>query len=123
MKEMNKDLVAASLAPMVLMILQQEESYGYEIIQQLREKSRGRLDIAEGTLYPVLRKMEEKKWVRTTWRKADTGRKRRYYMLTQKGKNQLNRQVTQWNFVNQLMQNLWNPQISNLNTPLMTTSL
>ena len=62
--EFNKELMASSLAPMILLIIRRQESYGYEIIQQLREKTGGELAVAEGTLYPVLRKMEEKGWIK-----------------------------------------------------------
>lgn len=116
MKEISKDLIAASLAPMVLMILAKGESYGYDIIQQLKERSSGELEIAEGTLYPVLKKMEEKEWIVANWKTAATGRARRYYSISTTGKKQLKEQVAQWDFVHDLIQQLWQPKISGLKT-------
>jgi len=113
MIDIGKDLIAASLAPMLLMILGRGESYGYDIIQQLKQHSNGELTIAEGTLYPVLKKMEEKEWVKAVWKTADNGRDRRYYAITRKGKEQLREQVSQWNFVNQLIQQLCLPKTFN----------
>ena len=105
----TKDLVAASLAPLILMILTESENYGYDLIQQLKNRSKGKLNIAEGTLYPVLKKMEGKKWITGKWKAADSGKKRKYYAITKKGKDQLNEQVDQWNFFNNLIQQSWNP--------------
>lgn len=116
MKEIGKDLIAASLASMVLMILARGESYGYDIIQQLKQRSNGELEIAEGTLYPVLKKMEEKEWILADWKTAENGRNRRYYSISPTGKKQLKEQISQWDFVHELIQQLCNPKISVLKT-------
>lgn len=112
MKEVGKDLIASSLAPMVLMILKRQESYGYELIQHLKEKSGGHLDVAEGTLYPVLKKMEAKEWIEAEWKKADNGRERKYYKITNKGMKELDLQIGQWDFIYDLMQQLWQPHLT-----------
>lgn len=115
MIDLNKDLMASSLAPLVLLILRRQESYGYEIIQELREKTGGELNVAEGTLYPVLKKMEAKNWIEGTWKKANTGRERRYYTLTSKGNQELDEQYSQINFINTLIHKLWDLPISTSN--------
>lgn len=117
MLEINKELMASSLTPLVLMILRRQESYGYQIIQELKDKSQGELEVAEGTLYPVLKKMELKNWIQGEWKKADSGRERRYYNLTEKGLKELNTQYLQLNFINDLINKLWNPQTSILSKP------
>jgi DNA-binding PadR family transcriptional regulator len=119
MIELNKEIMASSLAPIVLMLLRSQESYGYQIIQGLRDKTAGQLNIAEGTLYPILKKMESKKWIEGTWKKADSGRERRYYSITFKGKQELEQQYSQWNFINELIHKLWNQPISISNSLLM----
>jgi len=111
----SKDLIAASLSPLVLMILAEAENYGYELIQQLKNRSEGKLNIAEGTLYPVLKKMESKKWVVSKWKTADSGKERKYYAITKKGKEQLSEQIDQWNFFNNLIQKSWKPGILTFN--------
>jgi DNA-binding PadR family transcriptional regulator len=123
MKELNKDLMASSLAPIVLMILRGGESYGYQIIQELRGKSDGQLSVAEGTLYPVLKKMEAKKWIESDWKTADSGRERKYYKLTSEGKKELEEQYSQWNFINELIHKLWNHPISISGNRLTITSI
>jgi len=114
MKELNKELMAGSLAPMILLILNRQESYGYEIIQQITNKSGGKLNIAEGTLYPVLKKMEEKEWLKSHWKRIDGGRARKYYVLTDKGQNELDQQMSQWNFINNIIDKLCSPQNATL---------
>ena len=56
--DIKKDLVAASATPLVLAILQRAPSYGYAIIQAVRELSGGELEWSEGMLYPVLHGLE-----------------------------------------------------------------
>lgn len=122
MKELNKELMASSLAPIVLLILRSQESYGYQIIQELRDKTKGQLNVAEGTLYPVLKKMEAKEWIEGNWKKAESGRERRYYAITDKGKQELEQQYSQWNFINDLLHKLWNHPISTSNSLSMIIS-
>jgi PadR family transcriptional regulator, regulatory protein PadR len=111
MMDTSKDLIAASLTPLVLMILTESENYGYELIQQLKSRSEAKLNIAEGTLYPVLKKLEEKKWVTGKWKTAASGKQRKYYSITKKGREQLSEQVDQWNFFNNLIQKSWKQDI------------
>ncbi|MBN8826583.1 MULTISPECIES: PadR family transcriptional regulator [unclassified Spirosoma] len=108
----NKELVAAAMVPLVLSILTQQENYGYEIIRQVRELSGGKLDLAEGTLYPVLRKLEQRGLVESFWQTAQNDRHRKYYRLKEQGRETLAAERTHWNLVNQLLQHLWTPNPS-----------
>src|SRR4028119_2083536 len=56
--EINKDLIAASSTPIVLAILAEADSYGYAILQRVRELSGGRMEWTDGMLYPVLHRLE-----------------------------------------------------------------
>src|SRR5919197_1319686 len=56
--EINKDLIAASSTPIVLAILAEGDSYGYAILQRVRELSGGRMEWTDGMLYPVLHRLE-----------------------------------------------------------------
>lgn len=106
-KDPSKELMAAALVPMLLAVLAQEESYGYEIIQKVRAASGGTLNVGEGTLYPVLRKMEERGLVETEWRTATNERQRKYYRLKDQGRAALAEEQTNWNTINQILQSLW----------------
>jgi PadR family transcriptional regulator PadR len=105
--KLEKELVAASSAAMVLAILAEGDSYGYAIIQRVREVSGGEIQWTDGMLYPVLHWLEERKQIRGRWEKAESGRRRRYYSLAPKGRDALKEQKNQWNLVNKALHQLW----------------
>ncbi len=103
----NKDLVAASSTPLVLAILAEGDSYGYAILQRVRELSGGELEWTDGMLYPVLHRLERAGLVQARWEKADTGRRRKYYRVTKAGREQLNEERRQWSTVDQALRKVW----------------
>ncbi len=82
----NKDLMAASSTPIVLAILAEGDSYGYAIVQRVREVSGGRVDWTDGMLYPVLHRLERLGHVEARWEVAQSGRRRKYYRITFQGR-------------------------------------
>lgn len=94
--DISKELVAASATPIVLAILHTSDSYGYAIIQKVREVSDERLAWTDGMLYPVLHRLEEAGFVVARWEIAETGRRRKYYRLTHTGMAELQRLKEQW---------------------------
>src|SRR4051794_32141316 len=108
--KLEKELVAASSAAMVLGILAEGDSYGYAIIQRVRELSGGEIEWTDGMLYPVLHWLEERKQIRGRWEKAESGRRRRYYSLAPKGRTALNNQREQWEVVTKTLKQLWRIQ-------------
>lgn len=107
---MSKELVGASSIPIILSILASGESYGYEIIQQIKKISDGKLEWAEGSLYPVLHKLEKKGLIESNWKVSENGRKRKYYSINEKGKETLSEEQENWTLINTIITNLWNPQ-------------
>jgi len=102
-----KDLVAASSKPLVLSILAEGESYGYQIIQKMRELSGGYIEWSDGMLYPVLHRLEREGVIHSEWKEADTGRERKYYFLTSKGGKTLQAERQQWLKVHNTLCKLW----------------
>jgi DNA-binding PadR family transcriptional regulator len=96
----GKDLVAASATPLVLSILSEGESYGYAIIKRVDELSGGELQWTDGMLYPVLHRLERNGYVEASWGESETGRRRKYYRLTDEGSKELASQRQQWKVVN-----------------------
>ncbi len=103
----NKDLVAASSTPLVLAILAEGDSYGYAILQRVRELSGGALEWTDGMLYPVLHRLEKAGLVASRWEKADTGRRRKYYRITESGFGQLADEHRQWRAVDETLRRVW----------------
>ena len=103
----TKDLVAASATPLVLGILAQEESYGYAILKQVSELSRGQLEWSEGLLYPLLHRLERLGFVESYWGAADSVRRRKYYRITKRGRAELAEQRRQWAAVEDALRGIW----------------
>jgi len=84
------------IAPVVVLeILSRGPMYGYELSEAVEKRSGEILTLGKGTLYPLLYNLEAKKLIRGRWQEADTGRKRRYYSITSKGKAELAKQKEQ----------------------------
>ena len=101
-----KDLVAASATPIILAILSHGDSYGYAIIQRVREVSDDRLAWTDGMLYPVLHRLEAAGNVTSEWKTAETGRRRKYYSITVSGSDALSALTEQWLVVNDALHKL-----------------
>ena len=105
--DINKDLIAASSTPIVLAILAEADSYGYAILQRVREASGGRMEWTDGMLYPVLHRLERLGHVKVRWEAADSGRKRKYYRITPQGRTQLIEDRKQWQAVDATLRGIW----------------
>src|SRR6185369_1625879 len=107
---LSKELVAASTVPLVLSVLTEGETYGYALIQRVRELSAGKIEWTEGMLYPVLHWMEKQELIESEWREAETGRKRKYYRLRREGRKALQSERQQWMTVHETLTSLWKVQ-------------
>jgi PadR family transcriptional regulator len=105
--EINKDLIAASSTPIVLAILAEGDSYGYAILQRVRELSGGHLEWTDGMLYPVLHRLLRLGYVESRWEVAESGRRRKYYQITSQGRAQLAEQRRQWQAVDETLRGIW----------------
>jgi DNA-binding PadR family transcriptional regulator len=105
--DINKDLTAASSTPIVLAILAEEDSYGYAILQRVRELSGGRMDWTDGMLYPVLHRLERQGYIEARWEVAENGRRRKYYGITTAGRAQLAEERKQWEAVDATLRGIW----------------
>jgi len=107
MEKLSKELIGASSMPIILSILSKKESYGYEIIQNVKEISNGRIEYGDGTLYPVLHKLEKKGLIESYWKVGETSRKRKYYKISKKGKKELSQEKENWTVINEIISKLW----------------
>ena len=105
--QVSKDLVAASATPLVLAILREGESYGYAILKRVAELSGGELTWSDGMLYPLLHRLERLGYIGARWGVSETGRKRKYYRITQDGRAQLAVQRRQWQVVEATLRGVW----------------
>jgi DNA-binding PadR family transcriptional regulator len=102
---MDKDLVAAMASPLVLAILDEGDNYGYAILKRVRELSREELEWSDGMLYPLLHRLE--RLVQAIWGASPEGRRRRYYTITDAGREHLSDQRRQWETATRTLSGLW----------------
>ena len=107
MSKISKELVGASAVPIILSILDENESYGYEIMQKVKELSENRIEWKEGSLYPVLHKLEKNGLIKSLWKMADNGRHRKYYAINKKGRKALQEEIENWSLVHTMLTELW----------------
>ena len=96
MMKIERELMRGAGPIAVMQLLSSGEMYGYEIIERLADESSGVFELGQSTLYPMLYNLESKGLVRSQERKAENGRKRRYYRLTTKGSRKLASDRKQW---------------------------
>ncbi|MBO4289115.1 MAG: helix-turn-helix transcriptional regulator [Lachnospiraceae bacterium] len=92
----DKSLLSGSTKLLILSVLQDSDKYGYEMIESLAQRSDNAFEMKEGTLYPLLHGMENEGLIRAYGQETPSGRRRRYYTLTDAGKRELSRQEQQW---------------------------
>ena len=91
----QRDLLRGSLDLMVLTVIAQQSQYGYSIQKRLNLATDGQVVLPAGTLYPLLHRLEAKKLIRSRWDDS-SGRRRKWYEITAKGKTALSQQAGVW---------------------------
>ncbi len=97
--EWTAELKRGSIQLCLLALLAKEEKYGFQILHELRDKSGGFFDLKEGTLYPALRRLEERAFVESRWQdpaRGEGGIPRKYYRLTDRGRTALSEALAVW---------------------------
>ena len=92
----ERELKRGSLELIVLHLLASGEAYGYEIVSKLTAETNGALEVTDGTLYPVLYRLERAGSVSVRWETPDRGVPRKYYRLTDRGRDELARLTYEW---------------------------
>jgi DNA-binding PadR family transcriptional regulator len=103
----SKNLIAASTKPIILSLLFRGESYGYQILQRIRQVAGGKLAWSSAMLYPVLHRLEKDGLIQSQWKLSGEGRMRKYYLLTDLGRKELAVEKEQWLSVHNALQDLW----------------
>ena len=92
----DRELLKGSITLLILKLLSEREMYGYQIIQEADRRSERAFQFKEGTLYPALHLLERRGFLRSEWREAKSGRERKYYALTAKGRKLAERSHREW---------------------------
>jgi PadR family transcriptional regulator PadR len=85
-----------TLDMLILRMLSLEPAHGYAIARRIQQISREVVHVNQGSLYPALHRLEQKRWLRSEWRQSETGREAKFYSLTRAGHTQLAVEKTSW---------------------------
>ncbi len=106
---MDTELLKGTLSLLILSLLSRKSMYGYEIAATVHQETDGAFTWREGSLYPNLHKMQADGLIVGEWEEKETGRKRRYYHITEKGRAALREKVQAWtelsHAVNRILEN------------------
>jgi DNA-binding PadR family transcriptional regulator len=105
-KSISKEIIGAFSVPIILSILQLGDYYGYEIVQCVKEKSNNEITWKEASIYPVLKKLEDKGLIKSYWKHIENERPRKYYTLLPDGVKQLEYNMHEWNTIQALFEKL-----------------
>jgi PadR family transcriptional regulator PadR len=94
--KVNKELLKGSTVILVLSLLQRESMYGYQMIKELEKESQGVFMFKEGTLYPILHSLEAEGMIASYWEGNEGSRRRKYYLITNKGTSALKEKQREW---------------------------
>jgi PadR family transcriptional regulator PadR len=92
----KSELIKGSADSLLLSLVGEQAMYGYQIIKELEQRSQGYFQFREGTLYPALHRLEKAGLVEGKWQLLPSGRQRRYYQITEKGRSLLVEKKSQW---------------------------
>ena len=90
----------------ILAILKDIDSYGYKILKTILDKGNGLLDIKDATIYTAFKRMEKDELITTYWGDGDEGARRKYYSITEKGKDYYYSKVNEWKEINIVLNDL-----------------
>ncbi len=94
MEANSTQLRKGTLELCILAVLGEEEEYGYQIVKKLNEA--GELEVSEGTVYPILARLKNDGYIVAQWKEPATGAARKYYRLSNLGRQMLEHQTGEW---------------------------
>ena len=96
----DKSLISGSTAVLILRLLEEKDMYGYEMIEQLKQRSKNVFELKAGTLYPLLHSLESKNLL-TSYESESAGKRRKYYQITSSGSRYLKEKKEEWKIYTQ----------------------
>jgi PadR family transcriptional regulator PadR len=90
------ELLQGTLDLLILKTLALEPMHGWGIAQRIQQISQEVLQVGQGSLYPALHRLEQRGWIISEWSTSDNNRRAKFYFLTRTGKNQLEKELGEW---------------------------
>ena len=92
----NSEMLKGTLDMMILRTLIGGDAHGHTIAKVIERTSEEVLEVEQGSLYPALHRLEDRKWVSSYWGASENNRKAKFYRLTAEGRKQLLRETSRW---------------------------
>src|SRR6188508_2188243 len=92
----SPDLPQGTLDMLILKVVAAGPIHGYAIAQRIQQISRDVLQVRQGSLYPALHRLENRKLLQAEWKQSETGRDAKYYRVTAKGRAHLKSEAENW---------------------------
>ncbi|WP_181347465.1 PadR family transcriptional regulator [Thalassobacillus sp. CUG 92003] len=105
-KKISTDLIRGHTDSIVLNILHQHDSYGYEIYKTILELSEGQYELKEATLYTAFRRLEKEGFIASYWGDETQGGRRKYYRITDEGIERFEQNKKDWEFAQDILNKL-----------------
>ena len=96
MKLLNKEMLKGIIDLLILSLLNEKDSYGYEISKTIKQRTEGAFALQEPTLYLSLKRLEKRGMVSSYWGEESRGGRRKYYSITEEGRKMLQGQIRDW---------------------------
>ncbi|MDO5294989.1 MAG: PadR family transcriptional regulator [bacterium] len=94
--KINKELLKGTTTLLILQLLDEGDKYGYQLSKKLEERSGQLFQLKEGTLYPILHSLESMSMIEAYWEETESARKRKYYRITEAGRDELKERKKEW---------------------------
>ncbi len=104
-----RELIKGSTKNLILAVLSEGELYGYQIVKEIRNRSKDALQFGEGSIYPALHSLEKEAALRSHWVTQESGPARKYYRITPKGRKVLNTEIKAWKGFTMAVNQVLNP--------------
>ena len=108
MKGITNEMIGAASYSMILAVLREGDSYGYEIIHKMKEITEGKLNWQEASIYPFLKKLEKDEFITSYWKYNIGDKPRRYYSIKEKGVEKLYESKKEWYKTQEVLKSFWN---------------
>ena len=106
----QQELLKGNTDTLLLALLQVEPMYGYQIVKEVDQRSSGYFAFKEGTLYPALHRLEKAKLIEGSWEDTPNNMRRRYYLITGKGRQALSDRLSEWQRFSDAMNSVMLPE-------------
>lgn len=106
MSTIAADLIRGHTETIILAQLMSEDSYGYRINKAVKQMTAGQYEFKEATLYSAFKRLEEEHYIRSYWGNENSGARRRYYAITETGKQHYARLIEDWKRVSDMLEKL-----------------